>query len=143
MRLTCRARRSRAIQEAVELVGHHRAGSIGGQRRLHAKVAKEGDRSDDRSDAIAIRGIQDRAADLDDVSPDPNAVDVGEVAEVAADLSGQISLDVLGAPFLPKRIGVILVGDLELELVDHVPDTGNLFHGAISQHRLIGRGDLA
>ncbi len=72
-----------------------------------------------------------------------DAVDVGEIADMAADLRGQVGLDVVGPALLQQGIGVVFIGNGEFEAVDDFVHSGRLLGGSIDDHGLVGRGDLA
>ena len=85
----------------------------------------------------------DGSAQLEQVAAGLDTVDVGEIADVAADLRGQVGLDVFGPAFLQQGIGMVFVGDGEFEAVDDFAHAGRLLGGPIDDHGLVGRGDLA
>ena len=68
---------------------------------------------------------------------------MGEVADVPADLGGQVGLDVFGSPFPQQRVGMVLVGDGEFEVIDDVADSRRLLRRPIDEHGLVGRRHLA
>ena len=107
------------------------------------KSLQQGHRAEDGLNPVLVAGVEQGAADLDDVSPNPDSVDMGKLADMAADLRGQVGFQVLGPALLAERVGVVLVGHLELELIDELPDARCLLDRAIGQHRLVDRGDLA
>ena len=79
--------------------------------RLDPEAAEQGDRAEGGLDAGDVVGPGDGAADLQGVAADADLVDVGEVAELAADLGEQVRLDVLGPPLVAQGVRAVGVGD--------------------------------
>jgi hypothetical protein len=84
---------------------------------------EHGDRSEDGEDSVFICGIEESAPDLEQVAARPDAVDVGEVADVAAHLRRQVGSGHQDARFRTRGSGD-LIRDEEFEAIDDVADSG-------------------
>jgi len=62
---------------------------------------------------------------------------MSEVADLAADLRGEVGLDVLGASSLLEGVLSLAVGDDELQAIVDVVDAGRLLRRAEGEHGLI------
>ena len=111
-----------------------------GSRR---KPLQHRDRPQDGEQPVAILPFAERAADVDHVAAGLNSVDMGKVADVTANLRGQVRLEVFGASFLEQRIGMIFVGNGEFEAIDDFADARCLLGGPIHDHGLEGGRHLA
>ena len=78
-----------------------------------------------------------------DIAPGLDAVDVGQIADVPADLGGEVGLEVFGPSLAKQRVGVVFVGHDEFEVVDDVADARSLLGRSEHEHGLVGRRDLA
>jgi hypothetical protein len=77
---------------------------LGEELRVEPEVAEHGHRAEDGLDPGPVIGPEQRAADLDGVGAEADAIDVRLVADLAADLRLEVGLDVLGATLLEQGV---------------------------------------
>ena len=65
-----------------------------------------------------VFGPLKRTLDLDHVTASLDAVDMGEFADVTANLRSEIRLDIFGPSLLEQGVGVVFVGNNEYKLID-------------------------
>ena len=111
---------------------------FGRELGFKAEAIQNGNRSQDGAGPILVPRIEQGAPKLDDITAGVDAVDMGKIANMPADLESEIGVEVFGPSFLQQRVGVVLVGDDKFEAIDDVAYAGGLLRCPIGDHGFVG-----
>ena len=112
--------------------------SVYPEKWLDLKAPEDGHRAEDCGDSLLVYGLPHRSMYFERIAAQHNAIDVGRVPQILADMIREVGLHILGPPLFEQWTFRVVFGQRELEMIDDPAHAGGLLGGAKNKHGLIG-----